>query len=98
LLIKLLPHGKLGLNAWKKAAEEFLWTAEILNTMGRYAQAFMLACHAYNLCKGGKEPFEASPPECRELIFPKGDKTPEDLVSEELASRMIEEVKKCLGL
>ncbi|ABU82605.1 hypothetical protein Igni_1429 [Ignicoccus hospitalis KIN4/I] len=86
------------MDPWIKAAEDFLWTAEILMTMGRYAQAFMLACHALNLCKRGKAPFERAPKECVELIFPRGDLTPEDLVTQELAERIIKETKECLGL
>ncbi len=100
MLIKPLVPRRKALNPWIKAAEEFLWTAEILMNMGRYAQAFMLACHAYDLCarKEAGEPFKSAPPECKELIFPKGDKTPEDLVREEDARKMIEKAKECLGL
>jgi len=84
------------LDEWRRAAEEFLWTAEILMTMGRYPQAFMLACHAITLCKGGRKPFEGAPRECSELIFPKDGKTPEDLVDEETARRVVDEAKKCV--
>ena len=86
------------MDPWIKSAEDFLWTSEILMTMGRYAQAFLLACHAYNLCMRGSAPFEKSPPECKELIFPKDGKTPEDLIGDELAQEMIARVKECLGL
>jgi len=48
--------------AWRKSAEDFLWTAEILMTMGRYAQAVLLACHAYDLCvRAEKGDFELKP-------------------------------------
>jgi len=91
-------------DAWLKSAEEFLWSADILQTMGRYAQALLLACHALDICEKAnrkeysKEPLSHVPRKCIELIFPQGDKTPEDLVSEEESLNMINTVKKCLGL
>ena len=89
---------------WKRAAEEFLWGADILQTMGRYAQALLLACHAWDLCVKYKrrdltnEPLKSVPKECVDLIFPQDEKTPEDLVDMEKSLRVINGVKECLGL
>ncbi len=89
---------------WFKAAEEFLWAAEILQTMGRYAQALILACHSIDLCTKAKigdfsyQPFKRAPEECINYIFPQEDKTPEDLVTEEVAAKFIAHAKRCLGL
>ena len=81
-----------------------MWGADILQTMGRYAQALLLACHAWDLCvkfKQGdlsKEPLKYATDECINLIFPQNEKTPEDLVDMQDSLKMIESVKKCLGL
>ena len=81
-----------------------MWTADILLTMGRYAQAALLACHAIDLCKKSKlndlskEPLKYAPKECIESIFPRDNKTPEDLVTNETALKLIQEAKECLGL
>lgn len=85
---------------WIKSAEEFFWTAEILNNMGRYAQALMLLCHALHLCKckGNKTPLACCPREYLESLFPQGELTPEDLVTEQQVLKLMEEVKHCLSL
>ncbi len=89
---------------WRKAAEEYLWTADILSTMGRYSGALLLLCHAHDLCakwKGrdpDRTPFKYVPEKCLELIFPKGDETPEDLVSLDDVLELSAKVKECLGL
>ena len=92
------------MDSWKRAAEEYLWTAEILSTMGRYSGALLLLCHAYDICskwqKGERDntPLKYSPNECLNLIFPSEDKTPEDLVTVDHVVKLNGEVKKCLGL
>ncbi len=85
---------------WIKAAEDFFWTAEILNNMGRYPQALMLLCHALHLCKckGNYEPLACCPEEYLRLLFPQDNRTPEDVVTDEHTFALMEEVKKCLGL
>ncbi|ALU12720.1 hypothetical protein EYM_06780 [Ignicoccus islandicus DSM 13165] len=92
------------MDAWRKTAEEYLWMADILSTMGRYSGALLLLCHAYDVCmkwRNGdqdKTPFKYVPKECPTLIFPSGDETPEDLVTLDHVIEMSAKVKKCLGL
>ncbi|UXD22876.1 hypothetical protein IPA_09150 [Ignicoccus pacificus DSM 13166] len=91
-------------NPWMKAAEEYVWGADILMTMGRYAQALLLAAHSYDLCTKArrgdfsKEPLKYAPEEWIQLLFPEGDQTPEDLVTEDKALEALERAKRCLGL
>ena len=89
---------------WIKAAEEFVWASDILLTMGRYAQALLLAAHGYDLCtkfkKGdfSKEPLKYVPQEWLDLLYPQGHSTPEDLISEGKALEALNSAKECLGL